>query len=203
MADSRVTLIRSARLKLGEAPRTFDRRQRKYIKPYRPFFGINMATGYKRACDNHPELLARGRVVWAAMAVARTDLFKKGDADGRAVVVYASQLHVHDNLDGVVQAATELGELLNKKRPTNPIDREWQKRLRNSQDWFPPQRLPGSAANGALLACSLLVVRKHLPNRILSRNCFPVVAHPEIKSIAMLPDRFWPRQMADYWVQAE
>jgi hypothetical protein len=160
-----------------------------------------MDQGLRRLLDVFPNAMSQGPVVWASLVVATTDLFQRGDRDDHGVIVYPSALHMHDNLDGVVAAASSLRDLWETERTLDASEEVWRKRLQGST-WFAPEPVPGIEPIGAFLAASVRVVRKHLPNGILSGSCFPVVVNPGCHSPVILPERFWPRTMKDSWASS-
>lgn len=197
MPDSRVQIIRSTRLRLGEAPRSVA--DDKQLRIQKPLLSFGMRAGEKSAYENFTALLERGRVVWGSLVVARNDLFNKGDSNGRGVVAYSPHLHVHDNLDGLIAASQAMMQL-REKRSLDADEKVLKKQLDSNTDWFGPRSLPASVTEDSnILATSVLVVRKHLLKSRLLAGCFPVLTHPEIDSIAIVPDRFWPQELKDSW----
>lgn len=199
MSDVRVQIIRSSRLKLGEAPRTFDKKLRRYLYIKRPFLAFGMPKQLKSIYDDHQFLLEQGNVVWAVLVVASNDLFSKGQNDGRGVVVYSPQLHLHDELLRLVELADKMGE--QRTRYISDVD---EKRLygevNNNNGWLIPQAVPASLSkNDSVFTSSILCVRKHMPQNRLVSNCFPILTHPKITSIAMLPELFWPEDLRANW----
>lgn len=198
MPDLRVQMIRSARLRLGEAPRSIDPTD-PYLRVRKPPLAFGMASGRKAAYKRFGELLERGRVVWGSLVVAQNELFKSGNQDGWAVAAYCPRLHVHDNLDGVAQASQEVDKL-RERRDLGSGELGLKKKVKRVGNWFSPEALPESInPRNDLSVSSVLVFRKHLPKGRLVSGWFPVLADPEIDGIAILPERYWTPDMRDAW----
>lgn len=199
MPDSRVQLIRNARLQIGEAPRALAASEYRGLVPRKPLLAFTMNSGERAAYDAFEELLESGEVVWAALTLARNDLFGKGDHNGRGVVVYCPELHVHDDLERLVEASQAL-DRFRSSQSLAATDKPFKKQLNDNNEWFPPRALPTSIADDPRVwVSSVLVVRKHLPKRRLLASCLPLLVHPKQNTVAILPDRYWPREMKDYW----
>ena len=200
MPDARVHLIRSSRLLLGEAPRWLGADSDSYLTLHRPFLQFLVPADHKKAIANLRPLLQRGTVVWGTLVVAQDALFSKGDFDGRGVVVYCPQLHLHDNLEHLVAAAQSLEEL-RKKQSTKEDETALQKLIEDNNAWFTPRTIPQSVVDDeSLRVSSVLIARKHLPKGIVTANCLPILVHPEIETIAVLPERYWSQDMKAHWL---
>lgn len=47
---------------------------------------------------------------------------------------------------------------------------------------------------------TIMVFRKHLPNRILESNIIPVIAYPEAcESVLILPSKYWSTEFKEFW----
>lgn len=201
MSDIRIQMIRTARLKFGEAPRKFD-------KSLQPYLSVKCSSAVRRSQDQRTsiyremdELLVRGRVVWANLVMANSDLFAKGKADAPGVVVYAPNYHLHDDLGRISAAAEKLSDLRDPNATfANEKEERIAKLVRDDYAWFTAQRVPSSlAGDKSLLASCVTFFRKHLPNEYLAASCFPIVVHPEKETIAVLPGRYWPQELLDHW----
>lgn len=198
MPDSRVQLIRNARLQIGEPPRASEDGHRDLV-PRKPLFAFTMKAGERAAYEGFEELLESGRVVWGALTLARSELFGKGDHNGRGVVVYCPELHVHDDLDRLVKASEALA-LFREEPSLGAADDRFKKQLEDNTAWFAPRELPATITDDQRLRVStVLVVRKHLPKQRLLASCLPLLVHHERDTVAILPDRFWPQEMKDFW----
>ena len=180
MADGRVDLIRSARIRFGEAPRRFDAAVQRAVTPRRGMFSWGLSTGEKAACANFAQLIERGRVVWGHLIVAKNELFSSGHGDGRAVVVYCQELHRHDDLMRLIDVGNSLEEFRND-RSREAQDRDLRKIINDNNAWFAPRRLPEAiSSDETLRISSVLVARQHVPRGALLASCVPLLAHPQI-----------------------
>lgn len=192
-------MIRSARLRLGEAPRTIDPSDR-YLRVRGSALALWRSSERKAAYRQFEPLLKQGRVVWASLVVAQNELFSRGTQDGWAVAVYSPRLHVHDNLDGLVEAS-QATDKLRQRRGLTPNELSLKKRIGKVGSWFAPEALPESInPKQDLKVCSLHVFRKHLPRAKLSSGWLPILADPGIAGVAILPERYWTPSMRDAWI---
>ena len=199
MSDVRVQIIRNSRLKLGEAPRVFHSKSLDYLRIKRPMLSFGMSQHLKEIYEEHQYLLVQGHVVWAVLLVANTDLFAKGKNDGRGVVVYCKDIHLHDEL----LRLADLTEKLEEQRTRNteePYENKLYSKVNRNNAWFAPQALPASITDdNSIMISSLLCVRKHFPHNMLIGSFFPILTHPKYKSVALLPDLFWPDDLRASW----
>lgn len=147
--------------------------------------------------DSYPTLLRQGRVVWAHLVQANNVLFQPGAGDAPAEVVYDPRgLCQPDELAAAAQGMFKL-------KGTRPNDAEEARVAEHltaeiSRAFAMP--VPQSLSSRGLLASTLLIFRKHLPNRRLSLGHFPVLISDACPGCVMiLPGRWWPRAFAEEW----
>jgi hypothetical protein len=153
-------------------------------------------------------LIRSGTLTWGAMMQANMNLFKPGLQDHPAQTVYASNGDAHPEL--LLRAARRLYQLKNTT-PTNPEDRALAALISDEMDRNTGVKLPasfsadGTNADGnpaalSLLTSAFMVFRAHLPGRTLRSNIFPLLFHPEIKAVMIVPLQFWPEDFQHYWL---
>jgi hypothetical protein len=153
-------------------------------------------------------LLRSGTVTWAALVQANMHLFKPGLQDHPAQTVYASDGDAHPEL--LLRAARRLYQLKNTT-PTNPEDRALAALITDEMDRNTGVKLPASFSSEAagtdgkaltltLLTSSFMVFRAHLPGRTLRGNVFPLLTHPDVKAVMIVPQQFWPQDFQNYWL---
>ncbi|MEQ8211668.1 MAG: hypothetical protein RH917_17835 [Lacipirellulaceae bacterium] len=158
-----------------------------------------MSNQLKAIYEEHQFLLEQGQVVWAVLVVASTDLFSKGQNDGRGVVVYSPHLHLHDELMRLIDLAEKMSEQ-RTGHTTDVHEKKLYRDVNNNNAWLVPQAVPTSLSDdNSVLTSSILCVRKHMPQKMLVGNCFPILAHPDTTSVAMLPGLFWPEDLLASW----
>jgi len=205
MSDFRINMIRSARLRLGESPREFEKGLKSYLQVRRPLllFGANRGRG--NVYREFKQVLAEGRVVWAGLVMANNGLFQKGSVDAPGIVVHPLHYHVHDDLARLATAAEKVAEFSNERSTRHrEEEREFGAVIRNSRGWFASQPVPQSiCGEDSLVASSVMFFRKHLPNQVVAANFFPVVVHPAKETVIVLPDHFWPMDLRSYWINPD
>lgn len=199
MPDNLMSVIRNARLRMGEAPRRFDAELTQYLLPQRWWSSLVVSSSRQASDASFRMLLKKGQVVWSVLVVAKAQLLKEGRDDGHAIVTYCPEYHVHDNMTGIESAARTLYELRQKKVESKE-EIELQRLIYNNAQ-FTPRSLPKSISDDSRIRCSSVAVkRKHLTDRILRGNYIPILAHPEIDAIAIVPEQFWPWEQKEYWL---
>lgn len=150
-------------------------------------------------------LLAHGQAVWAALVQANHHLFQYGRHDHPAMCVYAPA-HATDALRDEEQvcqwlsrAASRLYQLKNTE-PSDPQERELSAMVSDEMDRsireLPENFWPGER----LCSASFMVMREHLPAASLRIQTFPLLVHPDIQAVMIVPKPFWPVAMQEIWI---
>jgi len=178
---------------------------RRYSLIQRPPPWMTSDDGLAPIYSHQNQLLKSGSVTWAAIVQANMNLFKPGPQDHPAQVVYA--LNGVADPDLVVRAATRLYQLKNTT-PANIEDRVMAALISDEMDRNNGVALPasfddsitsgGANAHVKLLTSSFMVFRSHLPSRTLSGKVFPLLVHPEVKAVMIVPQVFWPRGLQHF-----
>ncbi len=145
-------------------------------------------------------LFAEGRVVWGHFIQANRLMFEEGRANCPGEVVYPMA-----DSKGADPAYLKFlaGELFRLKH-TQPTDPE----LKPIAEYLTDERIrvfglpvPGSISPSAQCQISTtFLVRKHLPRRRLCTTLVPlVVSRREPFIVSVLPERYWPRELLDWW----
>ena len=151
-------------------------------------------------------LLARGRAVWAALVQANQHLFHFGRQDHPALCVYAPA-HADDGerdeereCEWLARAASRLYQLKNTE-PSDPQERELAAMVSDEMDRsirvLPESFWPGERVHAA----SFMVLREHLPAASLRIQTFPLLIHPDVQAVMIVPKQFWPLDMQRIWIQ--
>jgi hypothetical protein len=151
-------------------------------------------------------LLRSGTLTWGVMVQANMNLFKPGPQDHPAQTVYASNADAHPEL--LLGAARRLYQLKHSN-PSNPEDRALAALISDEMDRNIGVKLPASFSADAvnadgkpltLLTSAFMVFRAHLPGRTLRGNVFPLLFHPQIKAVMIVPQQFWPHDFQNFWL---
>jgi hypothetical protein len=188
------------RLKFGSAPRRFGWYQRwfylygsfpKWLEHDKDLMG------FVRAQD---DLLKNGMVVWGALIQANQLLFSPGDESHPGEVLYCTNPLAKVNVSELQYIAHSLFELKGTK-PENPA-------LLPIADYLTDEliRVFGMEVPtfmSPMMDCAIstvLFMRSHLPNQMLSRGLFPIIVSPQAPRYAMvLPAKYWPDDLTAWW----
>ncbi len=145
-----------------------------------------------------PLLLAQGRSVAAVLIQANNDLFKIGDLPGApAAVIYDPSGRVPQQ---TLQAfAHRLFDL--KGQPhADPACAAFGALLANEVARFFAQPVPQAISPWPLLASTLYIDRRSLPDGVL-QSVFPLlISDEEPGPVMLLPPRHWPEWLEDVWL---
>lgn len=144
-------------------------------------------------------LFSGSRVVWGAMAGANDLLFDPGPQDSPASVVYCAGT----DFDDAPAVLRETVDAIRQLTPdsVDPEVREFAAYVCDDKARALKVSVPFSiGANERLFHATLIVVRKHLPDGVLSQNLVPLLINPaRTSSVTVLPSRYWSPEMLDYW----
>ncbi len=145
-----------------------------------------------------PHLLAQGRAVAAVLIQANNDLFKVGDLPGApAAVLYDPSGRVPQQ---TLQAfAHRLFDL--KGQPhADPACAAFGALLANEVARFFAQPVPQAISPWPLLASTLYIDRRSLPDGVL-QSVFPVlISDAQPGPVMLLPPTHWPEWLEDVWM---
>lgn len=199
--DPNDVILEECKRKFGAAPRQF------------PFLdGLLYLRSGKPAWCTHKDklslffegqsrLYAEGRVVWGHIIQVNRMLFSPGPYNSGGEVVYC----LDHNRQGVLQALGGIGPALfalKGKPQSSPELATISEYLYNEHIRVFGLEVPRLISGD--LPCAISSVffnRKHLPNRVLSKPCFPIVVSKQNPRLAaVVPSRYWPASMLDWWL---
>ncbi|WP_449473193.1 hypothetical protein [Streptomyces tanashiensis] len=188
------TVIAQCRASLGEAPRRFSWFDKfRYLRIPRSDW-VEREDPLAEILKAQDVLLAEGRLVWGAIVQANSDLFVRGWHDLPAAVIYSPDTAVFDDSPDLLLDIARKLYRLKGTRQQDPELAAFSRMLASEMDremrLEVPRRLTGSAA---VYCTDIIVARRHLPGRALSKSIFPLLIAPEHTAMTMmLPSRFWP-----------
>ena len=151
---------------------------------------------------NLGKLRRNGVVVWGHIIQANSALFKPGDFDSGAEVVYSLDLSYSVAPAELAAIASALFSL----KHTEPPDPElaWFARyLTNELIRIYGRPVPASISpRRRCLVSTTYLPRKHFPgpDHCLKQSFLPILVNPKPPHVAMvLPSRYWPESMLDWW----
>ncbi len=144
-------------------------------------------------------LFSGSRVVWGAIAGANDLLFDPGPQDSPASVVYCSDT----DFDDAPAALRDTVDAIRKLTPDSddPQVRAFAEYVADDKARALKVSVPyWIGANERLFHATFIVVRKHLPDGVLSQNLVPLLINPaRTNAVTALPSRYWSPEMLDYW----
>jgi len=152
--------------------------------------------------DHVNEVFRNGRVVWGHILQANALLFQDGDDDCPGELVYSLDDPRKVSYVHLAQVAYTLHTL----KGTIPDDPD----LARIAAYLTDERvrvygLPVPRTISPTTRCQIsttFFVRKHLPERKLCSPLLPIVVNPQKPFVAMpLPEKFWPDELIEWWLQ--
>lgn len=144
-------------------------------------------------------LFSGSSVVWGAIAGANDLLFDPGPEDSPASVVYCAGTDF-DEAPAVLREMVDAFRQLNQDSD-DPKVRAFAAYVADDKSRSLKVSVPFSiGANERLFHATFIVVRKHLPDGVLSQNLVPLLVNPaRTATVTILPSRYWSPEMLDYW----
>jgi hypothetical protein len=197
VADPEAALGRCQEI-LGPPPRKSTWWQRfTYLAPRRPSWIL--FDRLSRYFERFRVVFEQGRLTWGCTVQANISLFERGQAGAPGEVVYVSDPEAAVDLVELRSIADRLFEL--KGLPQlDPVAHRVSNYLANELERA--FRLPAPRLLAQAPPCALSTVffeRRHFPDRRLSQGAFPLLVLDELDAVAVLPSRYWGRDLVAHW----
>lgn len=146
--------------------------------------------------DEQPVLFEHGRVVWAHVVQANTQLYQMGEMDLPAAFVFSVDPYFDVHWQTLANLAAGLFALKSAANP-DPADAAFARILTSETEMVfnlpvPRQR----TADKEAFFTTAMVHRNHLPSWILGANLVPFLVAPDKTHASMiLPQRYWPYKL--------
>jgi hypothetical protein len=185
----------------GAAPRSFNWIDRiTYLSIRTPLWAQNdtLQTFFK----NQSRLMCQGNLVWGQVVQANTALFIPGRTAYPADVIFPTKQIPDFEPEILTEIATIIFRLKGTE-PTDPLLLKVAKHLTDEYDRTFGLFIPSSfCLNIPCELSTIYIDRKHLPNGYLSRSLFPLIVNSKTPKIAtILPSKYWPPAMIDWWAK--
>lgn len=188
----------------GDAPRSFSLWDRlTYLRMPRPLWLRANPTDDLRLLFKHlPKLLTSGVVIWGHIIQANRLLFSHGTADCPGEFVYCLDDPRTVDVVDLVNAAMQIGSLKGT-RPRDPKLRPIAEHLTNEYTRVFGLPVPSSfCPYGRYQISTTQFFRKHLPRRKICKPLLPlIVSRRKPRVVLPLPERYWPEEFVEWWVQ--
>lgn len=184
-------VLAEVRRRAGAAPRRVSLMDRWRVRVRKPYWlgpERDVWAGY----DGFSRLLREGDIAWGASVQVNMEMFEPGPDDLPGVVVVDAEHRFDDAPHELVALANELVELREDPGPSGELKRIGELLAAETANIF-EEPLPDAAARGTGAHWSaILFFRKHLPYGHVTSELFPVLWHPEVRSVCVLPSIWWP-----------
>ncbi len=146
--------------------------------------------------DEQPALFQHGRIAWAHVVQANSQLFQMGELDLPAAFVFSLDPHFDTHWQALAKLAASLFALKGAANP-DPADAAFARIITSETEMVfnvpvPPQRTEGKE----VFFTTAMVHRNHLPNWILGSSLVPFLVAPDKTRASMiLPHRYWPNKL--------
>jgi hypothetical protein len=143
-------------------------------------------------------LLKEGKIVWGALVQANALLFKPGNEDCPALLVYSTDAYFDSRPLELQLIAHKIGSF----KETNPGDPELKEVARlvtDEMDRSMGFTLPRVFSDKEIRWAAFMVFRQHIPRGVLSSGLFPLLIHPSTQAVMIVPSKFWPIELLAMW----
>ena len=146
--------------------------------------------------DEQPVLFKHGRVVWAHVVQANSQLYRMGEMDLPAAFVFSLDAYFDVHFQTLADLAASLFALKGAANP-DPADAAFARIITSETEMVfnlpvPRQR----TADKEVFFTTAMVHRNHLPNWILGATLVPfLVAPDQTRASMILPHRYWPYKL--------
>jgi TPR repeat protein len=159
-----------------------------------------------RAFNAYPTLLQEGKLAWAHIIQANHNLFKSGEGDCPAEVVFDPKGALGPlELAPVAQQLAALRARLPTLSESDPAERPlWEiaSHLEAETTRVFGLGTPAQISDRGLRISSLYIHRRHLPQGFLQQSYFPILMSEKcFGAVMLLPSRWWPRELLALWRQ--
>jgi len=193
------SLLQQVREKLGPPPRRFGWGEWFYLRASPPSW-VAGDRFFRQFYWRMKDLRRNGAVVWGGLVQANALLFEPGADDHPASVLYSTDAWYETHPDELARLASSLYAV----KATHQDDAELQefsRVLEDELDRAPGLRVPHALTGGRdVYHTSVMVIRKHLPGRLLRGISFPLLVDPQRHLVQIVPSRYWPEAMVTYWL---
>ncbi|MEN2776615.1 hypothetical protein [Acetivibrio clariflavus] len=149
-------------------------------------------------------LYSEGKIVLASIFKANSLLFKHGEKDCPAAVIFSEDPYFEENyfeLDKIVDYLIDIADGYSADSEFRNLTRILNEEMSAHFNIL----LPFSICNGRkVYFTTIMVHRKHLPSNYLKSGWFPLLVCPsKTKASIILPYRYWDRKLVQMWRMKE
>lgn len=193
MADA----LRQLRSALAQWRRTTEPGRLARVAGARPVW-MRPTDALSEAVDRQELLLAEGKIVWGSVVQANKLLFKRGDSDHPAMIVYSGQPELEAR-PAELRAIAQRIYKLKGATPSDPVERAIAAKVTDEMDRTMGWKLPMELPARWVLSGAVMVWRKHVPDGVLGGATFPLFVHDGTQAVMIVPVEFWPEALLELW----
>jgi len=192
--------LAATRERLDEARQSWTFLWRPYHRLARPSWARGRDTPFECIYQDYKSLLRSGAVVWGHIVQANMLLFKSGRDDHPANAVFSMDPFFDDKLPTLAELSGVMFGLKGRDASDPELDK-FARAITNEYKVLMNRKLPLSLTfERKVYFTTIMVHRKHLPERVLSASWFPLLASPkETKASIILPSRYWDPDLLEMW----
>lgn len=147
------------------------------------------------------KLMREGDIVWGALVQANMHLFSPGPHDHPAMVIHSPDPFFEDDPNRLRALGNRLFQLKNTT-PASPDERRLAEMITDEMErgmgWTVPRACTGARE---VTSTSVIVFRRHLPDRVLRCGWFPLLTHPETPAVMIVPSNYRPDELVEIWME--
>lgn len=181
----------------GEPPRLLGALARRNLGVKKPK-GLEPDDPLNRHFKNLDAVLETGKVTWGYMVRASENLFSKGRGLGKAELLYSRADDVDPiELEKVEEELAKYQGAMSRDSSINAI----LSHLGNERDPVHEMRIPDSLSSEQRTYLSTTIVaRKQIPSGVLQSQLTPILLHPSLGFVHILPHKYWPQDFKKWWL---
>jgi hypothetical protein len=168
----------------------------KFKKPLRPQW-MKTDDGLYPAHQNLLTILNEGYLTWGAIVQANNMLWRAGESDCPCDIIYTDIPCFSD-----ITALGNLSSFLYSLKETVPEREDLQDYIAvvtNERIRTRHYSLPKDLIGVQTFASGMMVYRQHLPNRYLQNRFVPIMVHPSLKAVMIIPSLYWTQELKNQW----
>jgi hypothetical protein len=190
---------------LGSPPRTFTAEMQSYLHADPPNWLVKSPDDPMNEVFRDQERIRReGKVVWAHVVQANSNIFKPGPTDHGAEMVWSDDPYYDTHPQELATIAHELFSLkrVDQADPeTATFSRMLANELIRALRLPVPRRFTGGRN---AYQSSMMLTRRHLPMGYMARGLMLVWVHPDPNGgVLLVPAAYWPASLTSYWKSEE
>lgn len=178
--------------------------ERNYWLPPAPDWLLNPHDKLSLTRTRWAEFYQSGELVWGMFYIANVVLWKPGEQNAPAGILYSFDPVIQQDLSLLEDIAYRLGVLRDPKHPVPPGMQDFAQLIRDDRGRRLQHPIHSALTFGrAVYHAPVMIYRSHLPTRKVVNQPFPLLVRrgPEQPCI-LVPSRYWPKRLSDAWLKS-